>query len=147
MALNITTLSIVNIFGNPRHKRNSKAFIIITLTQTNGIECLCVVSHFLIIMPNVTMMSVIILSVVMLNVIMLSVFLNMAIKITLVWTVRLASEAIASAFIVCALTMPQQETELRNCESEELAIFKEHAAIEASVVAGCRKDGDLDSFV
>jgi len=77
----------------------------------------------------------------------LGAFLDRAITITLVWTVRLASEAIASAFIVCALAVPQQETELRNCESEELAIFKGHAAIKASVVAGCRKDGDLESFV
>ncbi len=59
----------------------------------------------------------------------------------------MASEAIASAYIICALAVPQQETELRNCESEELAIFKEHAVIEASVVTGCRKDGDLESFV
>jgi hypothetical protein len=29
------------------------------------------------------------------------------IKITLVWTVRLASEAMASAFIICALAVPQ----------------------------------------
>ena len=63
------------------------------------------------------------------------------------WAARLASEAIASAYIVCALAVPQQETELRNSESEELAIFKEHAATEASVVTGCRKDGDLESFV
>ena len=50
------------------------------------------------------------------------------------WAVRLASEAIASASVIWAIAVPQQEAEPGNWEAEELALCTRHAEIEASVV-------------
>ncbi len=62
------------------------------------------------------------------------------------WAARLASETIASAYIIWAITVPQQEAEPGNWEAEELALCIRHAAIEASVVVSAWQDCDLMSM-